>query len=74
MSKATVHRLLTALEKKRFITKNKVAGRYCLDLSFMEIASLLSKEANNHQNVTNLETHNRELPSRRQFKNSYASF
>jgi DNA-binding IclR family transcriptional regulator len=40
MPKATVHRLLTALEKKRFIYKDKVPGRYSLDSRLIEWASL----------------------------------
>jgi DNA-binding IclR family transcriptional regulator len=37
MSKTTVYRLLTALEKKRFISK-EVPGRYCLDSRFIGMA------------------------------------
>jgi IclR family transcriptional regulator, KDG regulon repressor len=40
MPKATVHRLLTALEKKRFIYKDKVPGRYSLDSRLIEWASI----------------------------------
>jgi len=38
MSKATVHRLLTALEKKQFIARDRVPGRYRLDSRFIETA------------------------------------
>jgi DNA-binding IclR family transcriptional regulator len=40
MSKTTVHRLLTTLEKKQFVTRDRIPGRYCLDFRFMEMASL----------------------------------
>jgi predicted transcriptional regulator len=40
MPKATVHRLLTALEKKQFIARDKVPGRYCLDFRLIEMASI----------------------------------
>lgn len=40
MSKTTVHRLLTALEKKQFVSRDKVPGRYCLDFRFIEMASI----------------------------------
>jgi DNA-binding IclR family transcriptional regulator len=43
MSKTTVHRLLTTLEKKRFITRDRVPGRYCLDSHFIETA-FISKD------------------------------
>jgi DNA-binding IclR family transcriptional regulator len=38
MSKTTVHRLLTTLEKKQFITRDRIPGRYCLDSRFIETA------------------------------------
>ena len=40
MSKSTVHRLLTALEKKQFITRDRIPGRYSLDFRFIEMASI----------------------------------
>jgi predicted transcriptional regulator len=67
MSKATVHRLLTALEKKRFITRDKVPGRYCLDHRFIEMAAI-SRSANIDK-ALNGSAH--DIPSKRQFKNSY---
>jgi IclR family transcriptional regulator, KDG regulon repressor len=70
MSKATVHRLLTALEKKRFVTRDRVPGRYRLNLSFIEMASL-SKDAGS-SDIPAGRVH--ELPARRQFKASYAGF
>jgi|WetSurMetagenome_2_1015567.scaffolds.fasta_scaffold18572_1 DNA-binding Lrp family transcriptional regulator len=34
LSKPTVHRLLATLEKKQFIAKDKISGRYRLDAPF----------------------------------------
>jgi DNA-binding IclR family transcriptional regulator len=70
MSKATVHRLLTALEKKRFVTRNRVPGRYCLDLSFIEMASI-SKDAGIRKIPAG---HVHKLPTKRQLKDSYTAF
>ena len=69
MSKATVHRLLTALEKKRFITRDKAPGRYRLDSRFIEMAALSS--CVNGGDV--LHSGIGELSSRRQFKESYTA-
>jgi IclR family KDG regulon transcriptional repressor len=44
MSKATVHRLLATLEKKRFVTRDKVTGLYRLGFRFVEMASLVGKD------------------------------
>ncbi len=62
MPKATVHRLLTALEKKRFIAKDKVPGRYSLDLRLIEMASMSA-----HTGSGNAP----EMPARRQFADSF---
>ena len=41
MSKTTVHRLLTTLEIKRFISRDKVTGMYRLGFRLVEMASLV---------------------------------
>ncbi len=64
MSKATVHRLLTALEKKQFITRDKAPGRYRLDNRFIEMATLSRQSPGSGV---------RNLPARRQFKESYTA-
>ncbi len=66
MSKATVHRLLVALEKKRFVTKNLVPGRYCLDSRFIEMAAL-------SQNIASRKRPAR-LTAGRKFKDGYIGF
>ncbi len=62
MPKATVHRLLTALERKRFITKDKVPGRYSLDFRLIEMASMSA-----HAGMGSAP----EMPARRQFADSF---
>jgi DNA-binding IclR family transcriptional regulator len=44
MSKSTVHRLLTTLETRRFVSRDKATGQYCLGLGFIEAASLVLQE------------------------------
>ena len=46
MPKSTVHRLLTTLERKRFIIRDKTTGKYQLGLRFIEMASLVLQDAN----------------------------
>jgi len=49
MSKTTVHRLLTTLENKRFITRDKVTGLYRLGFRFIEMASLVLQDVQLHR-------------------------
>lgn len=49
MSKTTVHRLLTTLENKRFITRDKASGLYRLGLRFIEMASLVLQDVELHR-------------------------
>jgi IclR family KDG regulon transcriptional repressor len=49
MSKTTVHRLLTTLENKRFITRDKTTGLYRLGLRFIEMASLVLQDVELHR-------------------------
>ena len=49
MSKTTVHRLLTTLENKRFISRDKVTGLYRLGLRFIEMASLVLRDVDLHR-------------------------
>ena len=49
MSKTTVHRLLTTLENKRFITRDKVTGLYRLGFRFIEMASLVLQDVELHR-------------------------
>ena len=49
MSKTTVHRLLTTLENKRFITRDKATGLYRLGLRFIEMASLVLQDVELHR-------------------------
>ena len=49
MSKTTVHRLLTTLENKRFITRDKSTGLYRLGLRFIEMASLVLRDVELHR-------------------------
>ncbi|MDR0842148.1 MAG: IclR family transcriptional regulator [Acidobacteriota bacterium] len=44
MSKTTVHRLLTTLENKRFINRDKVTGMYRLGFRLIEMASLVLQD------------------------------
>jgi DNA-binding IclR family transcriptional regulator len=44
MSKTTVHRLLTTLELKRFINRDKATGLYRLGFRFIEMASLVLQD------------------------------
>jgi DNA-binding IclR family transcriptional regulator len=41
MHKSTIHRLLTTLEAKRFVMRDKVTGMYQLGYRFIELASIL---------------------------------
>jgi IclR family KDG regulon transcriptional repressor len=41
MHKSTIHRLLTTLEAKRFVTRNKTTGMYQLGFRFIELASIM---------------------------------
>jgi IclR family transcriptional regulator, KDG regulon repressor len=49
MSKTTVHRLLTTLEIKRFITRDKATGFYRLGFRFIEMASLVLQNVELHR-------------------------
>jgi IclR family KDG regulon transcriptional repressor len=49
MSKTTVHRLLTTLENKRFISRDKTTGLYRLGLRFIEMASLVLQDVELHR-------------------------
>jgi IclR family KDG regulon transcriptional repressor len=49
MSKTTVHRLLTTLENKRFITRDKNTGLYRLGFRFIEMASLVLQGVELHR-------------------------
>jgi IclR family transcriptional regulator, KDG regulon repressor len=49
MSKTTVHRLLTTLENKRFITRDKVSGLYRLGFRFIEMAALVLQDVELHR-------------------------
>jgi IclR family KDG regulon transcriptional repressor len=49
MSKTTVHRLLTTLENKRFITRDKASGLYRLGFRFIEMAALVLQDVELHR-------------------------
>jgi IclR family transcriptional regulator, KDG regulon repressor len=49
MSKTTVHRLLTTLENKRFITRDKTTSLYRLGFCFIEMASLVLQDVELHR-------------------------
>jgi IclR family transcriptional regulator, KDG regulon repressor len=49
MSKTTVHRLLTTLEIKRFITRDKLTGLYRLGFRFIEMAALVLQDVELHR-------------------------
>jgi DNA-binding IclR family transcriptional regulator len=49
MSKTTVHRLLTTLESKRFLTRDKPTGVYRLGFRFIEMASLALQDVELHR-------------------------
>jgi IclR family KDG regulon transcriptional repressor len=49
MSKTTVHRLLTTLENKRFITRDRGTGLYRLGFRFIEMASLVLHDVELHR-------------------------
>jgi IclR family transcriptional regulator, KDG regulon repressor len=49
MSKTTVHRLLTSLENKRFITRDKPTGMYRLGFRFIEMAALVMQDLDLHR-------------------------
>lgn len=49
MSKTTVHRLLTTLENKRFITRDKTTSLYRLGLRFIEMASIVLQDVDLHR-------------------------
>jgi len=46
--KSTAHRLLTTLENKRFVTRNKSTGMYQLGFRFLEMAALLRETDMEH--------------------------
>ncbi len=41
MHKSTIHRLLTTLEAKRFVTRDKATGMYQLGFRFIELAAIM---------------------------------
>jgi IclR family transcriptional regulator, KDG regulon repressor len=49
MSKTTVHRLLTTLENKRFITRDKTTSLYRLSFLFIEMASVVLQDVALHR-------------------------
>jgi len=49
MSKTTVHRLLTTLENKRFISRDKSTSLYRLGFRFIEMASLVLQDVELHR-------------------------
>lgn len=49
MSKTTVHRLLTTLENKRFINRDKSTGLYRLGFRFIEMASFVLQDVELHR-------------------------
>lgn len=44
MHKSTIHRLLTTLEAKRFVNRDKVTGLYQLGFRFIELASIMLQD------------------------------
>jgi IclR family acetate operon transcriptional repressor len=44
MHKSTIHRLLTTLEAKRFVTRDKATGKYQLGFRFLELASIMLQD------------------------------
>jgi len=44
MHKSTIHRLLTTLEAKRFVTRDKATGMYQLGFRFLELASIMLQD------------------------------
>lgn len=44
MHKSTIHRLLTTLEAKRFVIRDKSSGMYQLGFRFVELASIMLQE------------------------------
>jgi DNA-binding IclR family transcriptional regulator len=44
MHKSTIHRLLTTLEAKRFVTRNKTTGTYQLGFRYIELASIMLQD------------------------------
>jgi len=44
MHKSTIHRLLTTLEAKRFVTRDKASGMYQLGFRFIELASIMLQD------------------------------
>ncbi len=52
LSKSTVHRLLTTLEARRFVSRNRTTGTYHLGYRLMEMASLVLRDADRQQWVT----------------------
>jgi IclR family acetate operon transcriptional repressor len=44
MHKSTIHRLLTTLEAKRFVTRDKATGMYQLGFRFIELASIMLQD------------------------------
>jgi DNA-binding IclR family transcriptional regulator len=49
LSKSTVHRLLTTLEARRFVSRDRVTGVYCLGYRLMEMASLVLRGVDRQQ-------------------------
>ncbi len=49
LSKSTVHRLLTTLEARRFVSRNRTTGAYCLGYRLMEMASLVLQGVDRQQ-------------------------
>jgi DNA-binding IclR family transcriptional regulator len=52
LSKSTVHRLLTTLETKRFVSRDKATGAYHLGYRLMEMAALVLQDADRQQWVS----------------------
>jgi IclR family transcriptional regulator, KDG regulon repressor len=44
MHKSTIHRLLSTLEAKRFVTRDKATGMYQLGFRFIELASIMLQD------------------------------
>jgi len=44
MHKSTIHRLLSTLEARRFVTRDKVSGMYRLGFRFIELASIMLQD------------------------------
>lgn len=44
INKSTIHRLLSTLEAKRFVTRDKMTGMYQLGFRFLELASIMLQD------------------------------